>query len=215
MKMVMLGGALAICAGGMYANKDRLFVPANVYQMPADALYQKLDAMEFERSSSGPMGTLDVTKHGEPGKSLTWSGTGAHAAVDCTATLVPLDAQRTQVVTLCGGGGPSEGAAAGMVAKMLQIAMVEQVDSTLRGRPYNKQKIQMQSAGAMLQALPKMEADALKMQHDIQQQTDAANADRRMDSTLAYDPNAYRPVQQPGQGMDPQGTDPTPTATIN
>jgi hypothetical protein len=232
MKIVMFGGAIAMLAGGFYAYKDRLFVPANVYAGSPAQIYQTLNAMQIERSPQGPMGTLDITKTGVAAKSITWAGAGAHAGVDCTATLIPLDPQRTRVETNCGGGGPSDGAAAGTAVKLLQIAMVEQIDSTLRGRPYNKQKVQMADAGAVMQGLPQMESDALKMQHDVQQDVDAANADiarRHAEAENSPPPAQLVMPGQPGFGqpgfgqpnqsgqpmLDPRGTDPVPLVPGN
>ena len=212
MKMVMIGGAAAMLAGGAYVYKDGISSAPNVYPMPAAALYSTLNAMQIEQSPQGPMGTLDITKHASEPSAITWSGSNAHTMVDCTATLTPLDAARTRVDTQCGGGGPSEGAAAGMGAKILQIKMVEQIDSILRGRPYDKQKVEMAGVGLVLRNMPKMQSDALNMSRNEQER-------RAAEATQASNPQpGYTPVSepsQPGQPTDPQGTDPQPTTSLN
>ena len=227
MKQVMIAGALVLLSG----CSNGLFTAANVYAMPVDALYQKLDAMEIERSPQAPMGTLTITKNSVPAKFISWAGSGSHAALKCTATLSPVDAQHTKVDTACEGGSVSNGAAAGVATHLVQIAMVEQIDSTLRGRPFDKQKVQMASAGAVMQGLPKMESDALTMQRDVQKDVDAANADiARRHAEAATAPSSEQ-VPMPGQtgfgqtgqagqpmadpkGTDPKGTDPTPTSSL-
>lgn len=214
MKSFVLGAAVILLAGGMFAYKDRIFVGPNVYAAPAETIYRTLDAMPVSYSPQHPMGNLDIIKHGVEPKSITWSGTGAHAAVDCTATLVPVDAQRTRVDTVCGGGGPSEGAAGGMGAKMIAIAMVEQIDSTLRNRPFNKQKVQMASSASVLQNLPKMESDALQMQRDMQQQAAAHTAESARAEGDIINPRTPS-FSQPSQPLDPKGTDPRPTSLVN
>lgn len=210
--LLTVGGLLCLAAlQGCSAGS-----PANVYAATPDKVFAVLDQMDIPSSPQGPMGTLEITKTTVEPKSISWTGSGAHAIVKCTATLVPLDPARTQVDVACGGGGPSEGAAAGAVSDLTRFAMIEQVDSTLRGRPFDWHGVSIKAGANYMTHLPKMESDALKMNRETQESLARGQAEMqaRMQAEVAasgqipHDPNAGQPTQP--APLDPRGVDPVP-----
>jgi hypothetical protein len=123
-----------IAAGGVYMHGP--IGEANVYAMPAEQAYEKLATTNIEPSGTGPFGRLDTVTSGDGKSSVTWTASGAHARIKCSATITPAEAQ-SRVDVSCGGGGPSDGAAGGMLMKLTRNALIEHIDSTLTGRAYD------------------------------------------------------------------------------
>ena len=69
-----------------------------------------------------------------------------------------------------------EGAAAPATDDITEIGFAEFVASALGKRPFDDEKVNAQSAGAVFKNLPKMQRDALKMQRDVQKSIDEGNA---------------------------------------
>ncbi len=213
MKIVLSVAAL-LCLGALQACSAGS--PANVYAATPDKVFAVLDQMDIPSSPQGPMGTLEITKTTVEPKSISWTGSGAHAIIKCTATLVPLDPARTQVDVACGGGGPSEGAAAGAVSDLTRFAMIEQVDSTLRGRPFDWHGVSIKAGANYMTHLPKMESDALKMDRETQEALARQQAEMQAQMQSAapgqpsVDPNAGQGVQP--APLEPHGLNPVPFA---
>lgn len=138
MKEVLFLGVAGILGVGFYIQNP--FGETNVYNLPAEEMYKRLSAIQVEPSGTGPYGRLDTTTSGVPSKSVTWHASGSHANFKCTVFIEPRSETKTALNATCGGGGPSDGAAAGMVRTMHRKATIELVDSALDGRPYDPAK---------------------------------------------------------------------------
>ena len=105
----------------------------NVYSMTPQQAYDKLVAAPIERSGKGPFGKLDVSASGDGSATVRW-GTGYGEAL-CEANIAPEGADKSRIMAYCGSGG--EGAAAGMFQALIRKAVIEHIDSALKGRPYD------------------------------------------------------------------------------
>lgn len=115
-----------------------------------------------------PFGNLQVTKRKSGDDAVVFAASGAHARFRCTATVFQARSDALQVRTRCtDGGSPSDGAATPAVDAMKEIGFREFVDSTMQQRPYDRAKVEAQSAAAVTKNLPKMQADALKMHGEM------------------------------------------------
>lgn len=148
MRVLILAVAIGLMAAAWSLAGD-LMQPRNVYSAPATQIHDKLAAMAIPNGEDGPLGAHPVTKTIDKPRELGWTG-GARGAVTCTARLEAVTDATTRVVTTC----TADGARNEMLA-LAKIAMTEQVDSTLRDRPYNKQAVAIAaSAVAALGAVP-------------------------------------------------------------
>ena len=127
MKLLLVGGALAAVVGVAWYSRAE----PNVYSMNVAEAYAKL------REAQGPKrddGTAKFLQNGGNGStSVNWMVGGS----SCQADLAP-DEKGTRVTAYCSGGG--EGAATGMYAGMMRGEIIEHIDSTLRGREFDKRK---------------------------------------------------------------------------
>lgn len=182
MKIFMFAGCAAILAGGIYFQGGP--AEANVYGLPLKDTYAKLRAHQPEKSTKvygSPFGNLETVTSGDPGKYVQWSAAGSHAAYNCKAHLIPVDAASTRIVPVCEGGSASDGAAAGMVMKMRVNSFIEMLDSAMTDRPYDKER----AVGSTAARWPKQEisnadifsaqAEALKMHAEMEAMKDGAN----------------------------------------
>ncbi len=159
---------------------------ANVYPMTADQAYAKLTTTQIEPSGQGPFGRLDTSVSGDGTSVVRWAATGAHASINCEANITPEGSSQSRITAHCGGSSPSSGAASGMLMAMNRKALIEHIDSTLRGRPYDFKLAQGATASqwpddprqpdgsfgtAAAQAL-EMERDTKKMIKDMEKTTD-------------------------------------------
>lgn len=131
------------------------------------------------REGKLPFGRLDMTVTSPSENVVSFAGSGSFAAIDCRATLSPVDGGVT-VATDCNGGSASDGAASSAVDDMHDLAFAEFVDAALDQR--DEHKVQMQTTGAVMKNMPKMQKEALKMQRDMaefqhEMEQDAAYAD--------------------------------------
>ena len=148
MRIVILAVAIGLIAAAWSLGGD-LMQPRNVYAAPAAQIHDKLAAMAIPTGEDGPLGAHPVTKTVDKPLELGWTG-GARGAVTCTARLEAVTDAATRVVMTCTAEG-----ARNEVLALAKIAMTEQVDSTLRDRPYNKQAVAIAaSAVAALTAVP-------------------------------------------------------------
>lgn len=153
MRLALAGGA-ALIGGALYLAPG-LGTPHDVYPGTPEAVYQTLDNMALVTGESGPLGAHPIDKHGDHRAAITWTG-GARGAIGCTATLSPIGGAQTRVELRCTVAGAADPAA---VARA-RIGMIEQIDATLRGRPYNPQAVAIAaSAAAALGQLPAAPTD--------------------------------------------------------
>lgn len=197
MKTVLSIAAL-LCLGSLQGCAAP--APTNVYAATPAAIFAILDQMDIPSGPQGPLGTLDITKTTLEPTSITWAGSGTHATIKCTAALVPVDPARTQVDVTC------EGANAGPVSELARFTMIEQVDSTLRGRPFNWETVQQSAGATLMETLPKMQSEAPPGSNGSQD----AQAQTQMQPTAPGEPSVDPTV---GQGVQtapaaPQDTGP-------
>jgi len=163
----------------------------NVYPMKVQDAYDKLVAAHIEPGGRGVFGRLDTSVSGDGSSTVYWNSSGTFASVKCEANLAPEGEDKTKITAYCGGSSMSDGAASGMVQAMHRKALIEHIDATLRGRPYDPQLAMGSTAGgwpddprqadasiggAATEAL-KMDRDMHKMQQDYETQS-AADEER-------------------------------------
>jgi hypothetical protein len=185
----------------------------NVYPMKPQDAYDKLVAAPLQADGKGPFGRLETDVSGDGSSTVYWSASGSMASVKCEANLAPEGEDKTKITAYCGGSGAGEGAAAGMAQGLMRKALIEHIDSTLRGRPYDPQlafgstagswpedprQADSSYAGAATEAL-KMDRDMHKMQQDMEAES-AADAEReqqeRVNSGVNFRPG--EPMVNPG-----------------
>jgi hypothetical protein len=114
---------------------------ANVYPMTAQQAYDKLVAAPLP-SEHGPFGKLDVSPSGEGNGTVRW--VSSYGTRFCEANIVPEGADKSRINVFC--DGPGEGAATGMMQAMYRSAIIEHIDATLNGRPYDPAKAHGETA---------------------------------------------------------------------
>lgn len=201
MKTVLSVGAM-LCLAVLQACSAA--APANIYAATPQAIFAILDQMDIPAGPQGPLGTLDIAKAAVEAKSISWTGSGANAVIKCTATLVPLDTARTQVDVACDGGAPNADGTAGTASDLARIAMTEQVDSTLRGRPFDWETVQLRAGPDLMKTLPQMQTEAAKTQGEMQQAQAPVQGDTQptVPGEPSVDPSA-------GQAVEPGTPDPS------
>ena len=132
MKLIVVAGAVAILGGGMWLKNP--FGAPNVYPLSPDIVYQRLMAVREKPSVSQDHGPSTVTASGEPGRKVDWAFSSGS---DCTVFIAPEGAGKSRLDVSCGGGSASDGAAASMVTGYRRNEVIELVDATLNGRPYD------------------------------------------------------------------------------
>ncbi len=196
MKTVLSMAAL-LCLAALQACSAA--APANIYAATPATIFAILDQMDIPAGPQGPLGTLDITKAAVEPKSISWTGSSAHATITCTATLVPLDPARTQVDVACDGGEAGADGAAAKASDLARIAMIEQVDSTLRGRPFNWESVQLRAGPDLMKTLPQMQVEPPKPSANTPESQPAAQG--QMPSTApgepSVDPSAGQATQLP------------------
>lgn len=114
---------------------------ANVYPMTTQQAYDKLVAAALP-AKNGPFGSLDVSPSGAGNGIVRWvSSIGTRY---CEANIVPKGQDKSRINVFC--DGPGEGAAAGMMQGMYRSAIIEHIDATLNGRPYDPDKARGETA---------------------------------------------------------------------
>lgn len=94
---------------------------------------------------------------------VEWAGAGSHAAIKCQAKVAVVSETSVKVTPSCLGGGPSDGAAAGMTGDMINLGFAEFVAAGLEQRPMDMRKWAAQSMGAVFKGLPAAKNQALQM----------------------------------------------------
>lgn len=149
MRVMILAVASGLLAAAWYLGGD-LTGPRNLYGAPVAQVHETLATMAIPTGEDGPLGAHPVTKIDDKPLAISWAG-GPRGAITCSAQLEAVTDASTRVAVNCTADGSDNRAALALA----RIAMTEQVDSTLRGRPYNKQAVAIAaSAVAALGAVP-------------------------------------------------------------
>lgn len=145
------------------------------YGMSRKDAYDKLMTAKIESSETGPFHRLVTTIDGNGGSEVTYDASGSMAHHACTMKLAELAADKTKVAVICQGGGAGDGAAAGMVHHMIRNRVIELVDATLKGRPFDPQLAEGSTAfrwpnDGVDGSIGTAAKDALKMEADIKRE---------------------------------------------
>lgn len=179
MKLLIAGGFIAAAvATGTYAFLNRQ--PADVYSMPVEQVYGKLAAVRARGGDGTFIGAATISASGNGKDVVHWTSTAPHSARECTLKLArhQSDAAKTHVSVTCRGGSLSDGAAAGMAHNLFRNAIIEKLDSTLNGRPFDPRR----SMGATAASWPDDGVDGsygTAVKQAIRMQNDFAEMDRR------------------------------------
>ncbi len=138
MKAILLLGTAIILGGAYYMHGG--FGEPNVYAMPVAEAYQRLGSAVIEPSGTGPFGRLTTVVTREPPDTVVWTASGSHAYHRCEITITPADGDSSRIDLDCDGGSPSSGAAIRMERAMIRKRVIEQIDATLEGRPFDPER---------------------------------------------------------------------------
>jgi len=200
MKYLLLAGAALGVIGFAWFGRGE----SNVYAMAPTEVYRALRSAPVEPGGSGVFGRLDTSVSGNGDSVVYWNASGSHAAVHCEATITPEGTDKSRLTAFCGGGGASDGAAAGMVSGMKRRALIEHIDATLDKRPYDANLAQGSTAsgwpsdarqpdgsyGTAVVGALKMEQEIKQMERDFkkdQAKSDVDAAYRRAHSGVQFE----------------------------
>ena len=138
---------VVLCAAAIsLAGCDALTGKADVYKMPVARAYHKLLNVEITPSGKGPFGRLEIETTGKRNELVEWTVKRSRMDPVCTASFKAVDAEQTRVAVSCRGG---DGPADGIMAKLIRTRVIEHVDATLKGRPFDHKKADDGSTAAM------------------------------------------------------------------
>ena len=171
MKYLLLAGAFLGVIGYAWMSSG----DPNVYPMAQADVYAKLTSAKIPADGHSAFGTLSYHASGNGDSKVFWNGSGGTFATShCEAEITPEGASKSRINAFCSGGGAGEGAAAGMVSGMQRRALIEHIDSTLKGRAFDRRMAQGETAARWPSdarqpdgSYGTMVGDALKMEHDI------------------------------------------------
>lgn len=134
MVRLLIGTALA----GVFAGALLMFSKphqADVYAMPMATVYDKLTHASVTGGEHGVFHQGVPTMTGNGSDLVSWVG----KATTCTFRLTPVDAQSTKIAASCNQSGvDAENAdVSSWASGELRKRVIEAVDATLTGRPYN------------------------------------------------------------------------------
>lgn len=197
-----MGPARIIAVAALAATVSACAAP-DEYPMSRQHAYEKLVAAKIVPGGNGPFFRLETDIRGNGLSEVTYDASGSMARHVCTMRLAALAEDRTKVAVTCEGGGAGDGAAGGMVHNMIRNRVIELVDATLKGRPFDPELAGGSTAyrwpddgvdgsfvGAAAQAV-KMDAD---MRRDIAEMENEAREARA--AREAENPD-------PAMGMEP------------
>jgi hypothetical protein len=205
MKYLLLGAAFAGVLGYAWFGRGE----ANVYAMSPAEVYAALREAPVPKGNGSPFGNLVASVSGNGENAVYWIASGAHAAKHCEATITPEGADQSRLTAYCGGGGLSDGAAAGMVSAMDRKALIEHIDATLDKRPFDTRLAQGSTAAGWPSDARQPDGSyasavggAIQMEREMKQMsTDMDKAADTFERELAS-ARAHSGVQfQPGQPM--------------
>ena len=111
----------------------------NVYPLAADDVLARIGAIRIESEPRGPFGTQEIS-HGRPAiDRISWIGRSSHSGVRCDVTVAPVDETSSRVDIACNSRGAGGGVSSPMEVSQTRKALIELIDSTLEGRPYDRQ----------------------------------------------------------------------------
>jgi len=139
------------------------------------------------REGKVPFGRLEVLVTSPQTNEVRWQAGGSMAALDCSAKLTPVGDKGIDVTTACTHSGAGEGAAASATNDITEVGFAEFVASALGKRPFDDAKVNAQSSAAVFKNLGQMQRDALKMERDIHQSIDSAEAANDADEAAGDD----------------------------
>ena len=142
MKYLLLAGAFLGVVGYAWMSSG----DPNVYPLSQAQVYEKLHSAKVETGNGAVFGNLSTSVSGNGDSKIYWNASGTFASNHCEAEITPEGADKSRITAFCGGGGASDGAAAGMVSGMHRRALIEHIDATLKGRPFDKYKAQGETA---------------------------------------------------------------------
>ncbi|MEO8141608.1 MAG: hypothetical protein ABI617_03010 [Sphingomicrobium sp.] len=171
MKYLLLSAAVAGIIGYAWFGRGE----ANVYSMTPAEAYSKLRAAPIQADGKTAFGRLVYVVSGDGDSKLYWNGSGGtFASSHCEADITPEGAAKSRIMAHCNGGSLSDGAAAGMVSGMQRKALIEHIDATLEGRPFDVKLAQGSTASGWPSdarqadgSLGTAMGDALKMERDM------------------------------------------------
>ena len=109
----------------------------NVYDLPAAEAYERLAAAQIDRSARGPFGTREVRISRMAPDRVSWSSSSSHDGRRCDATIVAISETSSRVDLACGSAAAGGGVSSPMEVNQTRKALIELIDSTLEGRPYD------------------------------------------------------------------------------
>lgn len=208
MKYLLLAAAFLAVIGYAWFGRGE----ANVYAMTPVEAYSKLKAAPIQADGKSAFGRLDYSISGNGESKIYWNGSGGtFASSQCEAEITPEGADKSRIMAFCKGGSMSDGAAAGMVSGMQRKALIEHIDATLTGRPFDVELARGSTASGWPSdarqpdgSYGTMVGDALKMEQDIKRDIREMEKDQEVrDATRA----AHSGVQfQPGKPMVDPGS---------
>jgi hypothetical protein len=175
----------------MYKLLGGMFGVDNYSMTVADA-QAKLASMAMPEKG-GPFGALEVSVSKPSKTQVRWTASGSHAHFECDANIEAVDETSVKVSSSCKGSSPSDGVTADAHVEATEVAMNEFVDSTLRGRPYDSQRVATASGAVFMKGYPGMVKDAIKMDIDMHK----AQADYQKEKAEA----AANPPPKPASGF--------------
>ncbi|OCC23068.1 hypothetical protein MB02_12895 [Croceicoccus estronivorus] len=195
MKLLFTIVIAALTAGGLYyAISQRQ--PADVYALPVSDTYQRLRTADLMPGGKSFFGMMAFSSAGDGRDTVTWTGDYSHSHRSCKIDMAPWveDPAKTKLVVTCAGGALSDGAAAGMAHNMFRAAVIEKIDSTLEGRPFDEQLARGSTAsgwpddgvdGSLATARKnaiEMSREAARMQNELKEQERAAKKQAEWDA---------------------------------
>ncbi|HEV2043443.1 MAG TPA: hypothetical protein VGR05_02070 [Sphingomicrobium sp.] len=206
MKYLLLGAAFFGVIGFAWFGRGE----ANVYAMAPTEVYAKLRAAPIQADGKSAFGRLDYAISGNGTSKIFWNGSGGtFASSGCEAEITPEGTDKSRIMAFCNGGSMSDGAAAGMVSGMQRKALIEHIDATLTGRPFDVKL----AAGSTASGWPSdarqpdgsygtAVVGALKMEQEIKQMERDMKKDAEQRKTDAAYKRAHAGVQfQAGKPM--------------
>lgn len=134
MKYLLLGAAFAGIMGYAWFGRGE----ANVYAVTPAEAYARLRAAPIQADGKSAFGRLVYAVSGNGDSKIYWNGSGGtFASSHCEADITPEGPDKSRIMAYCGGGSLSDGAAAGMVSGLQRKALIEHIDATLEGRPFD------------------------------------------------------------------------------
>ena len=173
MKYLLLAAAFLAVIGYAWFGRGE----ANVYAMAPAEAYSKLKAAPIQADGKSAFGRLDYSVSGNGESKIYWNGSGGtFASSQCEAEITPEGTDKSRIMAFCNGGSMSDGAAAGMVSGMQRKALIEHIDATLTGRPFDVKLAQGSTASGWPSDARQPDgsygtavAGAIKMERDIKQ----------------------------------------------